>query len=87
MGVECVDPVSDERLHRLANDQPNKVVGRIKASRVLACEEVRVDFQRCPIARELTLESRLSCQCVPDGTKDLVVVIPAWNKNLAKEGH
>lgn len=38
-------------------------------------------------ARAVTPESRLSCQCVPDGTKDLVVVIPAWNKNLAKEGH
>jgi 2Fe-2S ferredoxin len=38
-------------------------------------------------ARELTLESRLSCQCVPNGTKDLLVVIPAWNKNLVKEGH
>lgn len=33
----------------------------------------------------LTLNSRLACQCVPDGTKDLVVEIPAWNRNLAKE--
>lgn len=38
-------------------------------------------------ARAVTLESRLSCQCVPDGTQDLVVVIPAWNKNVVKEGH
>ena len=38
-------------------------------------------------ARGVTPESRLSCQCVPDGSKDLVVVVPAWNKNLAKEGH
>jgi len=38
-------------------------------------------------ARSVTSESRLSCQCVPDGTKDIVVVIPAWNKNLVKEGH
>jgi 2Fe-2S ferredoxin len=38
-------------------------------------------------ARDLKPESRLSCQCVPDGTKDVVVRIPAWNKNLAKEGH
>ncbi len=34
----------------------------------------------------LTLNSRLACQCVPDGSVDLVVEIPAWNRNLAKEG-
>ena len=38
-------------------------------------------------ARAVTPDSRLSCQCVPDGTADLVVVIPAWNKNVVKEGH
>lgn len=38
-------------------------------------------------ARAVTPESRLSCQCVPNGTSDVVVVVPAWNKNLAKEGH
>ena len=38
-------------------------------------------------ARGLTTESRLSCQCVPNGTQDLTVVIPKWNKNLVKEGH
>lgn len=26
--------------------------------------------------------SRLACQCVPDGTKDLVVEVPAWNTGL-----
>lgn len=38
-------------------------------------------------ARGVTPESRLSCQCVPDGSADVTVVIPAWNKNLAREGH
>jgi 2Fe-2S ferredoxin len=38
-------------------------------------------------ARAVTPESRLSCQCVPDGTADVEVVVPAWNKNLAKENH
>jgi 2Fe-2S ferredoxin len=38
-------------------------------------------------ARDVDMDSRLSCQTVPDGTKDLVVVIPGWNKNLVKEGH
>ncbi|MCZ6473560.1 MAG: 2Fe-2S iron-sulfur cluster-binding protein [SAR324 cluster bacterium] len=34
----------------------------------------------------LTLQSRLACQCIPDGSQDLVVEIPAWNRNLVKEG-
>ena len=38
-------------------------------------------------ARAVTPESRLSCQCVPNGSSDVTVVIPAWNKNLVKEGH
>lgn len=32
-------------------------------------------------------DSRLACQCVPDGTQDLVVLIPKWNRNQVKEGH
>lgn len=35
----------------------------------------------------LTANSRLGCQCVPNGTKDVVVEIPTWNRNLAREGH
>lgn len=35
----------------------------------------------------LTAQSRLSCQCVPNGTKNIVVEIPSWNRNLAREGH
>lgn len=31
--------------------------------------------------------SRLACQCVPDGSTDVVVEIPAWNRNAVKEGH
>jgi 2Fe-2S ferredoxin len=31
--------------------------------------------------------SRLSCQCVPNGSSDVVVVIPKWNRNQVKEGH
>jgi 2Fe-2S ferredoxin len=29
--------------------------------------------------------SRLGCQCVPDGTSDLVVEVPNWNRNLVRE--
>lgn len=31
--------------------------------------------------------SRLSCQCVPNGTKDIVVEVPNWNRNAVGEGH
>jgi 2Fe-2S ferredoxin len=69
---------------------------------VCACSTCHVYVEKglesCPPATEdeedmideapaLTPESRLSCQCVPNGTVDLVVVIPKWNRNLVKEGH
>jgi len=38
-------------------------------------------------ARGLTLESRLGCQCVPDGSCDVIVEIPGWNRNLIREPH
>ena len=31
--------------------------------------------------------SRLGCQCVPDGSRDLVVEVPNWNRNLVSESH
>ena len=38
-------------------------------------------------ARGVTTESRLACQCVANGSCDLVVEIPVWNRNMVKEGH
>jgi 2Fe-2S ferredoxin len=35
----------------------------------------------------VTLQSRLACQAVADGSSDLVVEVPAWNRNLVSEGH
>jgi 2Fe-2S ferredoxin len=35
----------------------------------------------------LTPASRLGCQCVPDGTSDIEVEIPEWNRNLVREEH
>jgi 2Fe-2S ferredoxin len=29
--------------------------------------------------------SRLACQCVPDGTREVVVEVPDWNRNLVRE--
>jgi len=37
------------------------------------------------LAPGLTLTSRIACQAVPDGSVDLVVEIPSWNRNLVKE--
>ncbi len=34
----------------------------------------------------LTPQSRLACACVPDGSRDLVVEIPSWNRNRAGKG-
>ena len=31
-------------------------------------------------------DSRLACCCVPDGSTDLVLEIPGWNRNHAREG-
>ncbi|MHC4445736.1 MAG: 2Fe-2S iron-sulfur cluster-binding protein [Planctomycetota bacterium] len=44
-------------------------------------EEDRLDN-----AYDVKPKSRLACQCIPDGTKDIVVEIPLWNRNLASEG-
>jgi 2Fe-2S ferredoxin len=45
-------------------------------------EEDQLDF--APALRD---ESRLSCQCVPDGSSDVVVTIPTWNRNEVSEDH
>lgn len=37
------------------------------------------------VAPGLTPRSRLACQCVPDGTQNIKVVIPNWNRNLVRE--
>ena len=44
------------------------------------------EFDQLDGAPATTLQSRLGCQCVPNGTTDVTVEIPAINKNLAKEG-
>jgi ferredoxin, 2Fe-2S len=53
-----------------------------------SCNEGTDDeFDQLDEAPMTTLQSRLGCQCVPSGTKDIVVEIPAVNKNLVREGH
>ncbi len=38
-------------------------------------------------APDLKAGSRLACQVVPDGSADVVVEIPGWNRNLVQEEH
>jgi 2Fe-2S ferredoxin len=42
------------------------------------------EADRLDLAADLTLRSRLGCQCVVTG--DVVVEIPAWNRNYVSEG-
>ena len=48
-------------------------------------EATEAEMDELDMAPGITPNSRLGCQCVPDGTVDLVVEIPEWNKNYAKE--
>jgi len=50
-------------------------------------EATEAEEDRLDEAYGLTSKSRLACQCVPTGEKDLVVEIPSWNRNLTREGH
>ncbi len=53
-----------------------------------SCNEATDDeMDQLEEARGLTMQSRLSCQTVPDGTRNIRAVIPAWNVNLVKESH
>ncbi len=38
------------------------------------------------LAPDVRPNSRLSCQCVPNGDSDVTVEIPSWNRNLSREG-
>ncbi len=53
-----------------------------------SCNEATDDeMDQLEEAPGTTLQSRLGCQCVPNGTVDMVVEIPALNKNLVRESH
>jgi 2Fe-2S ferredoxin len=50
-------------------------------------EMTDTEEEELSFAPGLTPNSRLSCQSVPDGTTDIVVQIPNWNRNAVREGH
>lgn len=52
------------------------------------CNEASEDEEdMVEMAPGLTDQSRLACQCIPDGTQDLVVEVPEWNRNIVSEEH
>jgi 2Fe-2S ferredoxin len=53
-----------------------------------ACNEATEDeLDQLEEARGLTPDSRLGCQCVPNGSCDIVIEVPGWNRNLVSEDH
>ena len=51
-----------------------------------SCNEASdAELDELDMAPGITPKSRLGCQTVPDGSLDLVVEIPEWNKNFVKE--
>ena len=50
-------------------------------------EMTDAEDEELSFAPGLQPSSRLSCQSVPDGTRNLVVEIPNWNRNAVREGH
>ena len=60
----------------------HSIVKRGLASCNEASEDEEDQLEEAP---GLTIQSRLSCQCIPDGTMDVEVVVPAWNRNVVKE--
>ncbi len=53
-----------------------------------SCNEATEDEEdMLDLAPGLESQSRLACQCVPNGSQNMVVEIPGWNRNLVSEDH
>jgi len=53
-----------------------------------SCNEANEDEEdMLDSARSVKPYSRLACQCIPNGSKDITVRIPSWNRNLVSEEH
>jgi 2Fe-2S ferredoxin len=49
-------------------------------------EQQEAEEDMLDLAPGLTPDSRLGCQCIPNGTVPVRVRVPEWNRNLASEG-
>jgi 2Fe-2S ferredoxin len=59
----------------------------VKSGMGSCSEAMDEELDMLDLAPDVKPNSRLSCQCVPNGEEDLVVEIPEWNRNLVREGH
>ncbi len=50
-------------------------------------EALEAEDDQLENAPDLKPTSRLACQSVPDGSADVVVEVPSWNRNLIQEPH
>lgn len=50
-------------------------------------ESGEAELDMLELAPDLKTNSRLACQCVPNGESDIEVEIPSWNRNAVREGH
>lgn len=51
------------------------------------CNEAQeAELDRVDEAPNPRFHSRLACQTVPNGTKDVIVEVPKWNRNNVREG-
>jgi len=58
----------------------------IKQGKELLSEMQDDEADRLDMAADLQLDSRLGCQAVIQGPGEVVVEIPAWNRNYVSEG-
>jgi 2Fe-2S ferredoxin len=52
-----------------------------------APEPIEEEEDMLDLAPRVRETSRLACQCVPDGSTDVEVEIPTWNRNEVSEDH
>ena len=58
---------------------------KIKTGLNSCSKATEAELDQLDTAPGLSAQSRLACQCVPDGTQEIIVEVPDWNKNLIKE--
>ena len=82
LGMDSLMPISALHGHGIG-DLEEALVALFPPEAEVASEE---EEDMLDLAPGLTGTSRLACQSVPDGSEDVVVEIPAWNRNLSREG-
>lgn len=58
----------------------------IKTGEQGCSKAIDAELDMLDLAPDLRPNSRLACQCVPDGSTDITVEIPSWNRNYVREG-